>query len=203
MVEAEAGDGSDQRPFDDVGGIEPTAKADFEDAGIGGGAGERQAGDGGRRLEEAWLDAFTDLANLAKQCREFGIFDQAAGDPDALVEADQMRAGEGMDLVAGGFERRPQEGAGRALAVGAGDMEEGGSWSCGGPSRSSRRTMRSSPSWSPRGESLASRSSSTWTAGSAERAKSPIRPPSSWPYPCPAQETRRATPAAPSGRGGG
>ena len=51
------------------------------------------------------------------------VVDQRAGEPDALVEADQMRAGEHVDACARGFERGAQEGAGRALAVGPGDME--------------------------------------------------------------------------------
>ena len=50
----------------------------------------------------------------------------------------------------------------------------GGSASCGRPRRSSRRVIRSRPRRSPPGDNFASKSSSAWTAGSAERAKSGI-----------------------------
>ena len=65
------------------------------------------------------------IERFGEERGELGILDQLPGNADAFVEADQMRAGEDVDLVPGSFERGAQEGAGRALAVGAGDMEDG------------------------------------------------------------------------------
>ena len=59
-----------------------------------------------------------------EQRGELVVVDQPAGDADALVEADEVRAGEDVDRVARRLERGAQEGAGRALAVGAGDVED-------------------------------------------------------------------------------
>ena len=58
---------------------------------------------------------------------EFVLVDEAAaarlGEPDALVEADEMRRGVDMDALAGGLEHGAHERGGRALAVGAGDVD--------------------------------------------------------------------------------
>src|SRR4051812_38852944 len=81
-----------------------------------------QRGRGGD-LEEARLYIGTGIKDLGQQRRERVVVDQLSGDADSLVEADQMRAGEGMDRVAAGFERGAQEGDGRSLAVGSGDVE--------------------------------------------------------------------------------
>ena len=50
--------------------------------------------------------------------------DQLAGEADALVKAHQMRRDVGVDPVAGGFEAGAQGRDRRALAVGAGDMDD-------------------------------------------------------------------------------
>src|SRR5581483_527572 len=44
---------------------------------------------------------------------------------DALVEADEMRLGESIDVISRGFETGTQKGDRRSLAVGAGDMNDG------------------------------------------------------------------------------
>ena len=65
------------------------------------------------------------VEHLGEQPGQGLVVDQLAGDPDALVEADEVRAGEGVDLVAARLQRRTEERDGRALAVGSGDMEDG------------------------------------------------------------------------------
>ena len=52
--------------------------------------------------------------------------DETAGEPDALVEAHEMGRVVDVDLLAGGFEEGAQVRDGRALAVGAGDMNDRG-----------------------------------------------------------------------------
>ena len=59
--------------------------------------------------------------------RQLILVDEAAAtdcpEPNALVEADEMRRGVDMHLPPVGFEHRPHEGGGRPLAVGAGDVD--------------------------------------------------------------------------------
>jgi hypothetical protein len=75
------------------------------------------------RLEEAQFHLARRLKDLGKQPRQLLVLDQPPGKADALVEADEVRAGIGMDLEPRRLQRRAQEGTGRALAVGAGDMQ--------------------------------------------------------------------------------
>ena len=86
---------------------------------------EGEEGGGGGRLEEADLHARRAASSVSSSnaASQF-VLDQLAGEADALVEADQMRAGVDVGLEAGRLDRRAQEGAGRALAVGPGDMED-------------------------------------------------------------------------------
>ena len=110
--------------FDDIGRVEPAAEPDFEDAGVGGGAREGEEGGGGGHFEEARLRSRRRRRALRRAAAaSCVVVDQRAGDADALVEADEVRAGEGVDPVPRRFERGAEEGAGRALAVGPGDME--------------------------------------------------------------------------------
>ena len=125
VIEAEAGDPADQRRFDDVGRVEPSAEADLEDAGVGRRAGEGEQGGGGGDFEEARIDSVAGVERFGEQSGELIVLDQLSGDADAFVEADEVRAGEDVDRVPGGLERGAQESAGRTLAVGAGDMEDG------------------------------------------------------------------------------
>ena len=124
VVEAELGDAADGGRGDDVGGVEPAAEADLDDAGVGRRARESEEGGRGGRLEEADLDPVRGVERLREQVGERFVLDQLAGEPDALVEADEMRAGIDVGREAGRLDRGAQEGAGRALAVGAGDMED-------------------------------------------------------------------------------
>ncbi len=124
MIVAQLGDGADQRRRDDVGRVEPAAEPDLDDRGIGWGAGESEEGGGGGRLEEAQLHAVGGVERLGEQGGQRLIVDQPPGEADALVEADQMRAGIDMRREARRLDRRAQKGAGRALAVGPGDVED-------------------------------------------------------------------------------
>ena len=53
------------------------------------------------------------------------VVDQAPGNTDALVEANEMRAGIDMDVMAGRLDCGAEKGAGRSLAVGAGHVKDG------------------------------------------------------------------------------
>ena len=55
---------------------------------------------------------------------EVVVPDELAGNPDPLVEANQMGRGVDMHAIAGGLGHRPQIGDQRALAVGARDMDQ-------------------------------------------------------------------------------
>jgi hypothetical protein len=82
-----------------------------------------EEGGGGGDLEEARLEPVGGVEHFGQERREVCVVDQRAGDADALVEADEVGAGEGVDAMPRGFERGAEEGAGRALAVGPRDME--------------------------------------------------------------------------------
>ena len=123
MVEREAGDRGDQRAVDDVGRVEAAAEPDFEDQGVGGHALEREERRGRGDFEETRLHALGGVDHFGEERGQCVVVDQRPGKPDALVEADEVGAGERVDAVPGGFERGAQEGAGRALAVGPRDME--------------------------------------------------------------------------------
>ncbi len=123
MVEPQLRDAADDRGGDDIGRIEPAAEPDLDDADIRRDAGEGEEGGGGGDLEEAGADAFGDVEHLGEQFGQRRIVDQGAGEADALVEADQVRAGVDMRLEAGGLGGGADERASRSLAVGAGDMD--------------------------------------------------------------------------------
>ncbi len=97
MVVAELGDAADERRGDDVGRVEPAAEPDLDDAGVGGRAREGEEGGRRGRLEEADLHVAGGVERLGEQSRQRLVLDQPAGEADALVEADEMRAGIDMD----------------------------------------------------------------------------------------------------------
>ena len=88
VVDAQRGDAAGDRVLDHVGRIKPAAKADLEDAGIGGHAREGEEGGGSGCLEEARADVLClgDVEYLAQQVGQQIVPDQRARDPDALVE---------------------------------------------------------------------------------------------------------------------
>ena len=128
---AKLGNAADQRRLDHIGRIKPAAKAHLEDQRIGRCPGESQKGGGGGRLEEAQFHRARRFEDFREQRGEQVVVDQPPGEADALVEADEVGAGIGMDLEPGRLQRGAQEGAGRALAVRAGDMEHRGQGALG------------------------------------------------------------------------
>ena len=125
MIDAEAGDAADQRAGDDIGGVESSAQADLDDAGIRRMLGEGEEGGGGGDFEEARLEAFGDVEDAAEVRGKVGVGDQRAGQANTLVEADEVRAGVDVDGVPCRFQHGAQEGAGGAFAVGPGNVEDG------------------------------------------------------------------------------
>src|SRR5205085_10484576 len=119
VVEPDARDSADQRAFDYVGRVEPAAEPHFEKASVGWRSGEREKGDDGRNFEKAGLYPSAYVQHLRQHVGEAFVVDQSPRDPDAFVEADEVRAGESMDLMARSLERGAQKGDCRAFAVGA------------------------------------------------------------------------------------
>ena len=124
MVEAKAGDAGNQRPLDHVGRIKSTSETNFKDAGIGRSLGEGEEGHRRIDLEQAATNFIVCVECAAHQLGQPRIVDQLAGDADALVVSNQMRAGEGMDPVPRGLEPGTKECAGGALAVRPRDMKD-------------------------------------------------------------------------------
>ena len=125
VIDAEGGDAGCDGLLDDIGRVEASAEADLDYRRVGGCPRKGEEGDGGRDLEEAGLDIVARVENLGEQSRKLRILDQFAGDADALVEADEVRAGEGVDRAAARLQCGAQESAGRAFAVGACDVKYG------------------------------------------------------------------------------
>lgn len=124
MIDAKLGDAGNEWAGDDVGRVEPAAQADLDNAGVGRGTGEGEKSGCGGNFEEACADVAGDIEHFPEQGGEGVVVDQVAGDADSFVEADEMRAGIDMRGEAGGLDRGAEKGAGRAFAVGAGDMED-------------------------------------------------------------------------------
>jgi hypothetical protein len=123
VIEREVCDRGNQRVLNNVRGVQSAAKPDFKNAGIRRYSGECQKGRGCRHLEKTRLDTGPRIEDLAKQSGQGLVIDELAGNPDALVEANEVGACEYMDLVSAGFERGSQESDGRALAVRSSDVE--------------------------------------------------------------------------------
>ena len=127
VVERQPGDDARQRPVDDIGGVEPAAEPDFEQQHVGRIAREQQKRRGGLDLEDR--DRRVAVFGLAfgERRAEFGIADQLAAvllsDAEPLVDANQIRRRIDMHAFARRFEDGAHEGDGRALAIGAGDMD--------------------------------------------------------------------------------
>ena len=112
MVQAEARDAAHRWPFDNVRCVKPPTKPDFEDASVCRRPRECEDCGRGSDLEEARLDPLSRRDYLFEQRSQRLVIDQSAGDADAFVEADEMRACEGVDLVPACFERGAEEGDG-------------------------------------------------------------------------------------------
>ena len=123
MIEPKAGDAADQRLLDHICRIEAPAQPDLEDAGIGILLAKCEERDRRVHLKQAGADFIIRVEYVAHQLAEATIFDQLASNSNAFVVSDEMWAGERVDALARRFQCGAKEGAGRPLAVGAGNME--------------------------------------------------------------------------------
>ena len=109
---------------DHIGRIEAAAEPHFEHERIGRMTREGEERRRRRDLEKG--DGLVAVGALAffQHRRQVVLGDQPAGDADALVKAHEMRRGVDVHAVARAFQHGAQIGADRALAVGAGDMDD-------------------------------------------------------------------------------
>src|SRR3546814_10553424 len=115
MVDAGRGDAARRGGRDDVGRVQTTAEPDLYDAIVGGDARKGEEGGGGGDFEEARLQVGGNVKHVFEEGGEQPIVDQLAGEADAFVEADEVRAGVGVDAAPLRLQDRAEEGAGRAL----------------------------------------------------------------------------------------
>ncbi len=112
------------RPVEDVGRVEPAAQTDLDQSGVGRNAREGQQSQRRRHLERCDRPIVGRLLRLVDQRHQRIVVDQPPRQADAFVEPHQMRRGIDVAAIAGGLQKGAQKGDGRALAVGAGDMED-------------------------------------------------------------------------------
>jgi hypothetical protein len=130
MVERDGRDDRERRPRDHVGGIEAAAEAHLQDRCIGRSLGEGQQGRGRRDLEEGDGVAGIGTLRARQHVGKLGLADGVslavgAGQLDALAEAHQMRRGVDVHALAGCLQHGLEIGRSRALAVGAGNVDDG------------------------------------------------------------------------------
>ena len=127
MIERHRGDHGRQRTLDHVGGVEPPAQADLEQQHVGRMAREQQEPRRGGDLEHRDRRARVGALAFGQRIAELIVVDEPslarAAEPEALVEAHQMRRGVDVHAQARRLQDRAHEGDGRALAVGAGDVD--------------------------------------------------------------------------------
>ena len=107
----------------DIGGVQRPTQPDLDQGQVGL---DLAHGDEGRRrgaFEDSGLAR--DGLDPVEDGLQRRIADQAAGQPDALIEPHQMRRGIDMDFEACGLGHGAQEGDGGALAVGPRHMDHG------------------------------------------------------------------------------
>ena len=122
VIERDRGDGAGGRPIDHVGRVAAAAETHLQHAQIGRRPREQMERDRGDHLEHRDRGAGVDLLDMLECRGQRRVRHQFAGDPDAFVEPHQMRRRIDMHALPRRLRHRPQEGAGAALAVGAGDM---------------------------------------------------------------------------------
>ena len=125
VIEREIGDPGDQRPFDDVGGIEPSAEPNLEDAGVGRRSREGEKGGSRRHFEEARLDAGPASSTSVSSCAS--VSSSISRPATRIRSLKRTRCGlvNTWTLCPLAFKRRAEEGDGGTLAVGAGNVEDG------------------------------------------------------------------------------
>jgi hypothetical protein len=119
VVNTERGYAAHGGGSDDVGRVEPSTEADFDNARIGWGASKGEEGDGGGDFEEAGLQPFGVVENFGEQSGEGNVVDQLPSNPDSFIEPNQMRTGVNVGSEARRLDSAAHESAGRSFAVGA------------------------------------------------------------------------------------
>jgi hypothetical protein len=122
VIERDRHDDGGQRRRDHVGGVEFAAKAGLQQQDVGLHAREDEEGGDRRDLEEGDRIAAIGALAFFDQIDQRLLFDQRAGDADALMEAHQVRRGIDMHALTRRLQHGAQVGDDRTLAVGAGDM---------------------------------------------------------------------------------
>ncbi len=123
MVKVHRRDHRQGRRIDHVGGIEPAAQADLENEEVRRHFGEGEDRRRRRCLEMRDLPVADRLERPVQPGDQARIVHQFPRQPDALVEAHQMRRGKHVYGQSCRFGHRAHEGAGRSLAVGARHMD--------------------------------------------------------------------------------
>jgi hypothetical protein len=138
MIEGDVGEDGEER-IDDVGGVETSSEADFEDGDVYGPLmgwawlREVQKGECGEDLEEAGRvgkgAGFDEVPGgfvyLEVEAGKVFVGDGDAVDLDALVDADEVGRGVEAGAVASGREDAGEGSGGRAFAIGSGDQDRG------------------------------------------------------------------------------
>ena len=126
MIESEIGNCGDERALDHVGRIEAPSETHFQNAGIGRSPRKGEERNGRRHFKEAWLDPGPGVDHLFERLCKLVVVDEPSGNPDPLVEADEMRARESVYASAARLERSSKECDGRALSVRSSNVEQWG-----------------------------------------------------------------------------
>ena len=126
MVKADVAQHGGLRRADDVGGVEFAAHAHLAHHDVALAAGKPREGDGGDHLKLGGLleDAVGQGLDLLGDLAQLLVGDHLAVDLHPLVEPDDVGRGVQAGAVAGLPQHRGHHGAGGALAVGAGDVDE-------------------------------------------------------------------------------
>ena len=128
MIHRDRRDRAGDRLVDHVGRVEPAAETDFEQRDVGGRAREQQERRRGLDLEHGDRLVAVGALAFAQHAGERFVADELAAarraDAKALVEAHEMRRGVDVNALARRLQHGAHEGDGRALAVGAGDMDD-------------------------------------------------------------------------------
>ncbi len=128
MVESDASDDG-EGGLADVGGVEATAEARFEDGPVGAGRVIDEEGDGGECFEEGEVleggGCGFERGEALGGAVECGVVKGLAVEEEAFVDVDEVGRGVACGCEVCGAEASVEDGAGGAFAVGAGDVEGG------------------------------------------------------------------------------
>src|SRR5581483_7704854 len=128
VVHRDRGDHRGERVLDDVGGVEAAAEPDLEERVVGGVIGKQDEGRRGGDLELRNRGAAIGALGFEQRIDQGILVDEMpaalGAEADAFVEGDEVRRGVDVDALPRRFEHSAQERGGRALAVGAGDVDD-------------------------------------------------------------------------------